>query len=174
MAGMSTTQLDGLIVVLGRLLHQSSKSFPSLLGLWQVMGIEFGSGMTCGGGNNLWVSNIQDYLAQSRIKMLLFHQFLDIPAPSLGISIFAEILLILRQKIQKASCGLLIVYTYLLRFQIRDPGPYLLQVFSQSNLSFWPYPNILSRLQFSLPSLSGMLKSLLKSSPLSGWWYTRR
>ncbi|RVW46685.1 LINE-1 retrotransposable element ORF2 protein [Vitis vinifera] len=67
----------------------------------------------------------------------------------------------------------LIVYTFHLRFQIRDLGPYLLQVFSQSNLSFWPYPNILSRLQFSLPSLSGMLKSLLKSSPLSGWWLTR-
>ncbi|RVW86698.1 hypothetical protein CK203_039841 [Vitis vinifera] len=48
-----------------------------------------------------------------------------------------------------------------------------IKVFSQSNLSFWPYPNILSRLQFFLPSLSGMLKSLLKSSPLSGWWLTR-
>ncbi|RVW61143.1 Transposon TX1 uncharacterized 149 kDa protein [Vitis vinifera] len=44
---------------------------------------------------------------------------------------------------------LLIVYTYLLRFQIRDPGPYLLQVFSQSNLSFWPYPNI--RVASSVP-----------------------
>ncbi|RVW39477.1 Transposon TX1 uncharacterized 149 kDa protein [Vitis vinifera] len=61
----------------------------------------------------------------------------------------------------------LIVYTYLLRFQIRDPGPYLLQVSSQSNLSFWPYPNIPSRLQCSLLSLSGILKSLSKSSPLS-------
>ena len=39
---------------------------------------------------------------------------------------------------------------------------------------FWPYLNILSRLQFSLPSLSGILKSPSKSSPLSGWWLTRR
>ncbi|RVW69156.1 hypothetical protein CK203_064456 [Vitis vinifera] len=32
--------------------------------LWhQVMGIEYSSGMTCGGGINLWESNIQDYLA---------------------------------------------------------------------------------------------------------------
>ena len=63
MAGMSTIMLDGLIVVLGRPLHLSSKSFPSLLGLWYGTGIEFGSGMTCGGGINLWESNIQDYLA---------------------------------------------------------------------------------------------------------------
>ena len=40
----------------------------SLLGVFQVysvcgkMGKEFTSGKTCGGGNNLWESNIQDYL----------------------------------------------------------------------------------------------------------------
>ncbi|RVW93966.1 hypothetical protein CK203_034097 [Vitis vinifera] len=39
---------------------------------------------------------------------------------------------------------------------------------------FLALSNILSRLQFSLPSLSGMLKSLSKSSPLSSWWLTRR
>ncbi|RVW93506.1 hypothetical protein CK203_035092 [Vitis vinifera] len=39
---------------------------------------------------------------------------------------------------------------------------------------FLAYPNIPSRLQCSLLSLSGILKSLSKSSPLSGWWRTRR
>ncbi|RVW83963.1 hypothetical protein CK203_047351 [Vitis vinifera] len=39
---------------------------------------------------------------------------------------------------------------------------------------FLPYPNVLVLLQFSLLSSFGILKSLSKSSPLSGWWHTRR
>ncbi|RVW75344.1 hypothetical protein CK203_052921 [Vitis vinifera] len=46
--------------------------------------------------------------------------------------------------------------------------------FLQSNLSFLPYPNVLVLLQFSLLSLFGNPKSLSRSSPLSGWWHTRR
>ncbi|RVW75616.1 putative ribonuclease H protein [Vitis vinifera] len=58
--------------------------------------------------------------------------------------------------------------------KMRDPGLYLLQGFLQSNLFFLPYPNALVLLQFSLLSVFGNLKSLSKSSPLSGWWHTKR
>ena len=140
----------------------------------QEMGKEFGSGKTCGGGINLWVLNIQDYLEQSQIKIVLFLQFSDLLIPFHGTLTFDATYPILRQKIQKASCGHLIVYMCHFQFQMRDPGLYLLQGFLQSNFSFLPYPNVLVLLQFSLLSVFGNLKSLSKSSPLSGWWHTRR
>ena len=97
---------------------KSPRSFPSLLGLWQEMGKEFASGKTCGGGTNLWESNIQYYLEQSRIRIFLFLQFSTLLVPSLGTLTFVITFPILRQKIQKVSCGLLIVCIYHLRFQI--------------------------------------------------------
>ncbi|RVW34345.1 hypothetical protein CK203_100991 [Vitis vinifera] len=57
---------------------------------------------------------------------------------------------------------------------MRDPGLYLLQGFLQSSLSFLPYLIALILLQFSLLSSFGILKSLSRLSPLSGWWHTRR
>ncbi|RVW25086.1 hypothetical protein CK203_115319 [Vitis vinifera] len=56
---------------------------------------------------------------------------------------------------------------------MRDPDLYLLQGFLQSSLFFQPCPTFPILLQSSLLSLYGILKSLLKSNPLSGWWHTR-
>ena len=169
MDGMPTLQSDGRIVVLGRLLHKSFRSFPSLLGLQQEMGKEFGFGKTCGEGINLWVPNIQDYLEQSRIKIFIFLSFSDLLVPFHGTLIFAATYPILRQKIQKASCGHLIVCICHFQFQMLDLDLYLIQGFLQSNRSFLPYPKVLVLLQFSLLSLFGNPKSLSRSSPLSGW-----
>ena len=129
MVRMRTLQSDGHIIVFRRLLHKPFRSFPSLLSLWQEMGKEFGSWKTCGGGTNLWDPNIQDYLEQSRIKIFLFLQFSVLLVPSLKTLIFTATYPILRQKIQKVSCGHLIVCICHLWFQMRDPGLYLLQGF---------------------------------------------
>ncbi|RVX13211.1 Transposon TX1 uncharacterized 149 kDa protein [Vitis vinifera] len=59
-------------------------------------------------------------------------------------------------------------------YSIRDLGLYLPQDFSQSNLSSLPYPNIWFAFSFPYQVSLEILKSLSKSSPLSGWWLTRR
>ena len=171
---MSTLQSDGHIVVLERQQHTSFRSFISLLGLWQEMGNNSVLGRLLVGRPTFGDPNIQDYLEKSRIKIFIFLQFSVLLVSSLGTLISAITFLIMKQKIQKASCGHLIVCIYHLRFQMRDPGLYLHQGFLQSNLSFLPYPNILVFLQFSLLSSFGILKSLSKSSPLSGQQHTIR
>ena len=174
MVGMPTLQSDGHIVVLRRLLHKSFRIFPSILGLWQEMGKEFIFGKTFGGGTNLWDSNIQDYFEQSQLKIFSYRQFSVLLVPSLRTLISTVTFPILRQMIQKASGGHLIVCIYHHRFQMRDLGLYLLQGYLQSGLFFQPCPTFLIYLQFSLLSLYEILKSLLKSSPLSDQWHTRR
>ena len=174
MVGMPTLQLDGYIVVLGRLLHKPFWIFPSILSLWQEMGKKFAFGKTCDGRTNLWDSNIQDYLEQSWIKIFLNLQFSVLLAPSLGTLISVVTFSIMRQKIQKASCGHLIVCIYPHWFQMRDPGLYLLQGYLQSSLFSQPCPTFPIHLQFSLLSSFGILRSLSRLSPLSGWWHTRR
>ena len=166
MVGMPTLQSDGHIVVLGRLLHKSFRSFPSLLSLWQDIGKEFGSGKTFGGGTNLWDPNIQDYLEQSRIKIFLYLQFSVLLVPSLGTLISRVTFTISRQKIQKTSCGHLTVCIYHIWFQMRDLGLYLIQGFLQSSISFQPCPIVLVLFKFSLLSSFGIPKSFSKSSPL--------
>ena len=84
-----TIELDGHIVAFRRPLHMCSKFFFYTLALWWVMRPKFIFEKINGGGINLCVHNVQDFIKSSKLETSPFQLSLAMPPLLLGIIFFA-------------------------------------------------------------------------------------